>query len=97
MKKTLGKAIKELRQKADFKLREFASKVGISPAHQSDIEHGRRLPSDEKLRVMATLLSHVGGSYEEFKKLDTRIDPDLGDWISNTPEASEMLREVESQ
>ena len=94
MKKTLGSSIKEFRQKAELTLRGFAEKASISPAHQSDIEHGRRLPSDEKLKVMAKLLSHVGASYEEFKKLDTRIDSELGEWVANTPEASEMLREV---
>lgn len=94
MNEALGKAVKELRQKADLTLREFAKRVGISPAHQSDIEHGRRSPSEKKLKLMAELLSHVGASYEEFKKLDTRIDSDLSHWITNTPEASEMLREV---
>ena len=94
MKDKLGKTIKELRQKADYTLRGFAEKVGISPAYQSDIEHGRRLPSDEKLQIMAQLLTKVGATFEEFKRLDTRIDADLNLWISNTPEASEMLREV---
>ena len=95
MTKTLGTEIRRLRQEADYTLRHFAGKIlEISPAHQSDIEHGRRLPSDDLLRKIVDRLAHVGASLEELKKLDARIDPDLGEWIARTPEASQMLREV---
>jgi transcriptional regulator with XRE-family HTH domain len=94
MKKTLGQEILRYRQKAELTLRAMAKKAKISPAHQSDIEHGRRLPSDDLLKRIAEILGNVGATYEDFKKLDTRIDPELSDWISKHPEASQMLREI---
>jgi transcriptional regulator with XRE-family HTH domain len=68
---TLGKRIRELRDQSDLSLREFARKLGdISPAHVSDIENGRRNPSDDLLRKMAQVL---GVSFEELNKLDDRL------------------------
>jgi transcriptional regulator with XRE-family HTH domain len=68
---TLGKRIRELRDQGDLSLREFARKLGdISPAHVSDIENGRRNPSDDLLRKMAQVL---GVSFEELNKLDDRL------------------------
>jgi transcriptional regulator with XRE-family HTH domain len=72
MKKTLGQRIRELRDEKDFSLREFADKLGgISAAHISDIELGRRYPSDELLKKMAD-------------KLDTTVD-DLRSYDSRAP------------
>lgn len=94
MAKTLGSEIRRLRLKAGFTLRGFAEKVGISAAHQSDIEHNRRLPSDKVLEKMAHLLSSVGASLEEFKKLDARFEPELEQWVQETPAVGELLRQV---
>ena len=72
MKKTLGQRIRELRDEKDFSLREFADKLGgVSAAHISDIELGRRYPSDELLKKMAD-------------KLDTTVD-DLRSYDSRAP------------
>lgn len=83
----LGERIRELRDKLDLSLREFAKKLGdVSPAHIADIENGRRNPSDELLKKMAPVL---GVSFEELKQLDRRLpvkqlrqamrhDPELG-------------------
>jgi len=52
-------------------LREFAKKLGnVSAAHISDIENGRRNPSDELLHKMAQILNV---SLDELKKLDSRV------------------------
>ena len=70
MKKTLGQRIRELREEHDLSLREFAKRLGgLSAAHLSDIELGRRYPSDELLRKMAVEL-HV--SLDELQSYDTR-------------------------
>ncbi|MGJ5814461.1 helix-turn-helix domain-containing protein [Paludibaculum fermentans] len=67
----LAKRIRELRDLKDLSLREFARQLGnISPAHVSDIENGRRNPSDELLRKMAVVL---GVEFEELHKLDDRL------------------------
>ena len=67
----LGERIRELRDRHDISLREFARKLGdISPAHISDIENGRRNPSDDLLQKMAQVL---GVAVEELQRLDNRL------------------------
>jgi transcriptional regulator with XRE-family HTH domain len=70
MTRNLGKRIRELRDAHDYSLREFARKLGeVSAAHISDIELGRRFPSEELLAKMANVL---GVSSEELKRFDSR-------------------------
>ena len=47
---SLGDTIRKLRLRAGLTLREMARRVGVSASHQSDIEHGRRMPSDGVFR-----------------------------------------------
>ena len=51
-----GHEIKRLRVKANISLREFARELGHSAAFQSDIEHGRRFPSESVLQKMVKRL-----------------------------------------
>jgi len=68
--KTLGRGIRELREAHDLSLREFARKLGgLSAAHLSDIELGRRYPSEELLQKIADVL---GVRVVELKHLDSR-------------------------
>ena len=67
--KTLGERIRELREARELSLREFASKVKVTPGFMSDIELGRRHPSDEKLEAMARVLETP---MAELKDYDTR-------------------------
>lgn len=70
MTKTFGDFVRERRAARDMSLREFAKKLGdVSPAHISDIENGRRHPSDELLKKMAHLL---GVTMQELQKHDAR-------------------------
>ena len=94
MANELGAEIRRLRLKAGIGLRVFATKLGVSAPHQSDIELGRRMPSEKVLRATANLLKSQGTSYEALKRLDARLDPDIEAWAQTTPEVGEMLREV---
>ncbi len=68
MKKTLGQRIRELRDECDFSLREFADKLGgVSAAHISDIELGRRYPSHDLLKKMADKL---GTTVDDLRSYD---------------------------
>jgi transcriptional regulator with XRE-family HTH domain len=68
--KSLGERIRELRDEKDLSLRELCKKAGdISPAFLSDIELGRRHPSEEVLRAIAKALS---ANLDELKHHDTR-------------------------
>jgi len=69
MVKTFGQRIRELRDAADLSLRECAAKLDISPAFLSDIELGRRHPSEKVLAGIAKLL---GTSPEDLSQYDTR-------------------------
>lgn len=90
---TLGSEIRRLRLEAEFTLRGFAKMLGHTAAHQSDIEHGRRMPSEEVLRRTVDALAHVGANYDELKELDTRLGRDLEEWIQEHPAARALLRE----
>lgn len=69
-RKTLGQRIRELRDDKDISLREFAKRLGgLSAAFLSDIELGRRYPSDKVLADMARVL---GTTLKDFKEYDTR-------------------------
>lgn len=70
MAKTFGEFVHEQRDRLDISLREFAKRLGdISPAHISDIENGKRHPSDELLKKMSQIL---GVAVSEFDKYDSR-------------------------
>ena len=68
--KTLGEYIRELREKNDLSLREFAKRLNLSAPFVSDIELGRRYPSEDVLEKIAKTL---GVSTEELRSYDTRI------------------------
>ena len=67
--KTLGQTIRDRREAEDLSVRELAKKVNISPAFLSDVELGRRHPSDETLAKIARILKM---SADELRSLDTR-------------------------
>ena len=70
MTKTLGERIRELRDEKDLSLREFAKKLGgLSAAFLSDIELGRRHPSEKVLADMARVL---GTTVEDLRNYDAR-------------------------
>ena len=76
-------------------MRQLAAQLGIkSAAHLSDIEHGRRMPSDDLLKKIASVLARVGASYEELRSLDYRLDPGTRDWVQENPGVGRMLREA---
>ena len=57
--KTLGQRIRELREEKDFSLRELAKKSGVTAPFLSDIELGRRYPSEKVLSAKSGL-QHAG-------------------------------------
>ena len=67
--KTLGHALKELRLKASLSLRELAEKTKLTAPFLSDVELGRRFPSEGTL---ADLAKALGTDVAELKKFDFR-------------------------
>jgi len=69
MKTTLGERIRELREAEDKSLRELAREVDVSAAFVSDIELGKRYPSDAVLEKIASILGTTAQALDEY---DTR-------------------------
>ena len=69
MKTTLGERIRELREAADMSLRELSREVNVSAAFMSDIELGKRYPSDDVLEKIARSLGTTSEALDEY---DTR-------------------------
>jgi transcriptional regulator with XRE-family HTH domain len=66
---SLGQRLHQLRDKADLSLSELGKKVGVSPPFLSDIELGRRFPSEE---ILAKLANVLNVPLEELKQYDNR-------------------------
>lgn len=90
MNKSLGEVIKELRDKADLSLRDLAKITGKSAPFLSDIELGRRYPSDEVLADIAKVFSV---SFDELKKYDNRESiSDIKKMIASNPQLGFAFR-----
>jgi transcriptional regulator with XRE-family HTH domain len=66
---TMGQRLRELRERAGLSLREVAKAAKISAPFLSDVELGRRFPTNETLALIAQKL---GASAEDIKKHDHR-------------------------
>ena len=90
--KTLGEKIKELREEKDISVRELARQLKVSAAFLSDIELGRRHPSDE---IMRRLADHLDTTLEELQKCDARPPvQELKRLAANDPAMGFALRRV---
>ena len=92
---TLGQFIREERDKRDISLREFAKRLDITPPFLSDIELGRRFPSDETLKAIA---KEFGMDVEKLRQLDNR-EPltDFKRLVENDPDLSFAFRSTMNQ
>jgi transcriptional regulator with XRE-family HTH domain len=67
---TLGDKLRQLRDAKDLSLRELAKQLkDVTAAHLSDIEFGRRFPSDDLLRRLAGFFKV---EEKDLRELDTR-------------------------
>lgn len=90
----LGQEARRLRLQAGFTLRGFATELGISAAHLSDIERNRRRPSEKLLRKIAEELRGVGATLGALERLSTGIHPEAREWVTSTPGARAVLRRL---
>jgi transcriptional regulator with XRE-family HTH domain len=91
--KTIGQRIRELREEQDLSLREFARRLGnLSAAFISDVELGRRFPSEEVLGKMAQTL---GVKVDDLRSYDTRAPiEELRRIVASDPTYGFALRKV---
>ncbi len=88
-----GEYIRKLRDERDLSLREFARKLDCSAPFISDVELGRRYPSEELLKQIAKLL---GKAVEDLRKYDQRppATEDIKKLISTDPAYALAFRQI---
>lgn len=90
--KPLGARIRELREETDLSVRELARQVKVSAPFLSDVELGRRHPSDD---VLGAIASALGTTLNELKKHDARPPvQELKRIATNDPAMGFALRRV---
>lgn len=89
--KTLGEAIRGLREAQGLTLRSLAEKVGVTPPFLSDLEHDRR--KTDRLEKFAEVL---GVSVDVLQQFDTRVSAEMKDWLGANPQLLALLREFQS-
>ena len=85
----LGELIKRKRVAREWSLRQLGEKLGVTPAYVADLEADRRLPSADLRARIASVLDIPN---EELAAADTRLSPDLRDWIEERPQLTAFLR-----
>ena len=89
---SLGQRIHELRDKTGLSLRKMADQIGISSPFLSDIELGRRFPSEE---ILVKLADALDVSPDELKQYDTRGPiADLKRLVDSDPKLGFAFRTV---
>lgn len=89
---SLGERLKQLRLAANMSLRQLGEKIDKTPPFISDIELGRRFPSEG---VMEDIAKVFGVPVEELKKLDTRDSvPMVRQMVANDPRWGLAFRTV---
>ena len=72
-------------------LRALAEKVGVSAPFLSDLEHGRR-----QTNLHDELAAALNVPVAELRALDSRVSPELKDWLSENPKLIALLRDMQS-
>jgi transcriptional regulator with XRE-family HTH domain len=87
---TMGQRLRQMRERAGLSLRELAKAAKISAPFLSDVELGRRFPTNETLFLIAQKL---GASAEDIKKHDHRSAlADLKRLAESSPSLGAALR-----
>ena len=92
---TMGQRLRELRESAGLSLREVAKAANVSAPFLSDVELGRRFPTNETLALIAQKLS---ASVDDLKKHDHRSAlADLKRLAEGNPTLGAAVRDLVEQ
>jgi len=84
--------MRELREEQDISLRELARKLDLSAAFLSDVELGRRYPSN---KVLIRIARELGVKPDELRRYDTRPPlEDLKRLAQSNPAYGVALRRI---
>ena len=84
----------ERRRAVGVSLRGVARSAGLSPAHLSDIERGRRLPSETAMRRIFDALAVPPESRDYWWAAAGLVEPDLIASVRAAPSTWSELRDV---
>ena len=88
--KPFGEILRDVRIEAGLGLRELARLVDKSQGYLSNIENGRVAPpSEEAIMDMARALKVEP---QRLLVAARKVDPELSDYVADTPEAADFLR-----
>jgi transcriptional regulator with XRE-family HTH domain len=91
MTPTLGDQVRDARVEAGISLRELARQLERAPSYLNDIEHGRRVPSEEVLKSLAEALHLDAG---RLMTSAGRVGSDTTAYMQSVPEAGVLFRKV---
>ena len=106
MKLTFGEYLRQLRLKANYGLRSFATAIEMQPSNLCNIEYGRTTPPQDKetLKLIATTLGLESGSKEWNTLFDLAVKhkhgalpADVAKYGGTTPGIPVLLRTIENK
>ncbi len=90
--KSLGEEIRSARVAKGLGLRELARLLEKAPSYVSDIEHDRRVPSEQVLRAICT---HLDLDFDRALALAGRLGDDADRYLKREPAAGLLLRRAQ--
>jgi transcriptional regulator with XRE-family HTH domain len=94
----LGDVLRDARREQGWSLKELGEKLesprskgGLSPQYLNDLEHGRRTPSEDILKQLATVFKL---EVETLRALAKRTSPDVEDYLMRHSGASAGVSRV---
>lgn len=92
--RTLGGAIRALREAREVTLREMARRLNVTPTYLSQVEQGRfSPPTEDRINQIGQILGLSQGQIDELVALAGRVSQDLHDAVREHPrEMATFLR-----
>ncbi len=88
---TLGEQIRQARVKSELALRELARRLDVSPSYVNDIEHNRRVPSED---VLIKIASELDLDIDRLLAAAGRVGGDAEEYMKSNPTAGILFRKV---
>src|SRR6266536_1329741 len=89
----LGEIIKQKRLARNWSLKKLGTEIGVTAAYVGDLEANRRLPSADLIQRLSLALDIPPS---ELAAVDSRLSPDLREWIEERPDLISLLRSLRS-
>lgn len=89
----LGEIIREKRLGLKWSLKQLGTELGVTAAYVADIEATRRMPSEELLMRIASVLKIPS---DELEAADSRLSSEVKEWIEERPQVTGLLKTLKS-